>query len=158
MTNKNNWNKNRSSKNRSRPPFKQRRRQRSRQDSGEKSSIEKRYFHLLEQYVAARRKYFDFFHRVQGRKLDRLKNNFYRTLEELRRIEKEYEKDVPREDLTYSNNHQLDPRSLAAEELEIQEIEDFYILQSQKEIDCKEDAEESVGTMEDYLSYKQAGP
>ena len=132
-----------------------RRRRRYHRATGEKSPAEKRYFHSLEQYWVARRKYFELFHRAQGRKLDRLKNNFYRALSELRELEKGLKMKGKAEDLTYSHNHQLDPHSPAQESAETMEkSEEFYILESQKENNYGDDVEESVGSMEDYLAYK----
>ena len=90
---------------------------------------------------------------ARGRKLDKLKRNFYRAVEELRRLEKGLEKDSRKEDLTYSRNHQLEPHP-PEERSGPEESGDFYVLESQKESDCKGDTEESSGTMDDYLSYK----
>ena len=129
-------------------------RRKHRHATGEKGSAEKKYFHSLEQYWAARRKYFEFFHRAQGRKLDKLKNNFYRALAELRELEKGLKIEGKGEDLTYSHNHQLDPHSGQEEVEMVEESEEFYVLESQKESNYGNDAEESVGTMEDYLAYK----
>ena len=107
----------------------------------------------MEQYWSARRKYFELFHRAQGRKLEKLKRNFYRSVEELRRLEKGQKTESQGEDLIYSTNHQLDPHP-KDKKSEVGE-EDFYVLGSQKEGDYRDDTEESVGTMEDYLSYKE---
>ena len=68
-------------------------------------------------------------------------------------MEKGFDKDPREEDLTYSRNHRIDPHP-PDEKFEEGEIEDFYVLESQKESDYKDDTEESAGTMEDYLSYK----
>ena len=128
-----------------------RRRNRSHNTGRGKISGEKKYVLSLEQYWSARRKYFEFFHRAQGRRLDKLKRNFYRSLEELRRLEKEFKKDSKGEDLTYSTNHNLDPHP---KDEKPETGEDFYVLRSQQEADFQKDTEESVGSMEDYLSYK----
>ena len=125
-------------------------------DIENKASIEKKYFHSLEQYWSARKKYFEFFHRARGKKLDKLKRNFYRSLEELRRLEKGLKRESNGEDLTYSCNHHLDPHP-NQENFETGESEEFYLLESQKINDYSNDTEESVGTMEDYLSYKGRG-
>ena len=131
-----------------------RRKHRYRKNNEGKGSVEKKYFHLLEQYWAARRKYFESFHRTQGRKLERLKNNFYRTLAELRQLEKNLKTENKGEDLTYSRNHQLEPHPIKEELKMTEESEEFYILESQKKNTYGDDMEESVGTMEDYLAYK----
>ena len=130
-----------------------RRRKRPHGNNEEKASVEKKYLHSLELYCAARRKYFEFFHRVQGRKLDKLKHNFYRTLEEFRRQEKGLGMKPKGEDSTYSHNHNLAPHS-SQESVGEGESEEFYLLDSQKERCYDDDTEESVGTMEDYHAYK----
>ena len=141
-------------KNRHRKFSRSRPRNRSGSNTEGKVSPEKKYIHSLEQYCSARRKYFEFFHRAQGKKLDKLKKNFYRTLEELQNIEQGQKTKTNGEDLTYSQNHQLDPHPTQKNFENEAEIEPFYILESQKASNYSNDTEESVGTMDDYLSYK----
>jgi hypothetical protein len=59
-------------------------------------------------------------------------------------------------DSTYTQNHNLNEGDTST--LSDDKIEDPHLLESQKQSDFKEDEEESVGTMEDYLAYKGSGP
>jgi hypothetical protein len=125
-----------------------------------------KYDNLLEQHLIMRRKYHDYFNRVDDRQLRRLEKNFFDSIEHLRRFEANLEPwqrealeqrktERYRPDLTYSTNHGLDP---AAGQIEVapEEIEDPHFKDSQKEAfaEYKEDTEESEGTFEDYLKLK----
>lgn len=125
-----------------------------------------KYDNLLEQHLIMRRKYYDYFNRVDERQLKKLEKNFFASIEHLRRFEANLEP-WQREalekrrterynlDLTYSTNHELDP---AAGNVEIseEEIEDPHFKESQQEAFelYKEDTEESEGSYEDYLKLK----
>lgn len=125
-----------------------------------------KYDNLLEQHLITRRKYYEYFNRVDERQLYRLEKNFYDSIEHLRRFEASLEP-WQREalekrkteryqlDLTYSTNHNLDPAE-AKIEVAPEEIEDPHFKESQKEAfeEYKDDTEESVGTYEDYLKLK----
>lgn len=126
-----------------------------------------KYDNLLEQHLIARRKYFEYFNRVDDRQLRRLEKNFYDSVEHLRRFEANLEP-WQREalekrkteryaiDATYSLNRGLDPLAPVPVEVAPEEIEDPHFKDSQKEAfeEYKEDEEESSGTYEDYLRYK----
>lgn len=113
-----------------------------------------------------RRKYFDYFNRVDERQLKKLEKNFFASIEHLRRFEEGLET-WQREalekrrteryqlDLAYSTNHNLDPVS-GNVEIADDEIEDPHFKESQVEAFeiYKEDTEESEGTFEDYLKLK----
>lgn len=126
-----------------------------------------KYDNLLEQHLITRRKYYEYFNRVDDRQLRRLEKNFYDSIEHLRRFEANLEP-WQREalekrkterytiDATYSLNRGLDPLAPQPVEVAPEEIEDPHFKDSQKEAfeEYKEDTEESVGSYEDYLKYK----
>lgn len=125
-----------------------------------------KYDNLLEQHLITRRKYYEYFNRVDDRQLYKLEKNFFDSIEHLRRFEANLEPwqrealekrktERYRLDLTYSANHGLDPAE-AKVEVAPEEIEDPHFKESQKEAfqEYKEDTEESVGTFEDYLKLK----
>ncbi|MCM2349804.1 MAG: hypothetical protein NDI69_07270 [Bacteriovoracaceae bacterium] len=125
-----------------------------------------KYDNLLEQHLITRRKYYEYFNRVDDRQLYKLEKNFFDSIEHLRRFEANLEPwqrealekrktERYRLDLTYSGNHGLDPLE-AKVEVTPEEIEDPHFKESQKEAfqEYKEDTEESVGTFEDYLKLK----
>lgn len=125
-----------------------------------------KYDNLLEQHLIMRRKYYDYFNRVDERQLKKLEKNFHASIEHLRRFEANLEP-WQREalekrrteryqlDLTYSSNHNLDPQAGQIEVTE-EEIEDPHFKESQAEAFemYKDDTEESEGTFEDYLKLK----
>jgi hypothetical protein len=126
-----------------------------------------KYDNLLEQHLITRRKYYEYFNRVDDRQLKRLEKNFFASIEHLRRFEESLEpwqRDVLekrkteryRPDFTYSNNRNLDGNMLAPIEVSPDEIEDPHFKESQKEAfaEYKADTEESEGTFEDYLKLK----
>jgi hypothetical protein len=110
----------------------------------------------------ARRKYFELFDRADPRQRDKLERQFSQSAKTLRDFEgslnvqekqlfdKHY--DAYPMDLTYALNHELDPKenppSFEAR------YEDPHELESQKEANFSNDTEESIGTLEDYKSYK----
>ncbi len=126
-----------------------------------------KYDNLLEQHLITRRKYFEYFNRVDERQLRRLEKNFYDSVEHLRRFEANLEP-WQREalekrkterytiDATYSLNRGLDPLAVQPIEVAPDEIEDPHFKDSQKEafLEYKQDVEESMGSYEDYLKYK----
>lgn len=125
-----------------------------------------KYDNLLEQHLIMRRKYYDYFNRVDERQLKKLEKNFYASIEHLRRFEaglETWQREALEKrrteryglDLTYSNNHELDPSHVKVEIPE-EEIEDPHFKESQAEAFelYKDDTEESEGTYEDYLKLK----
>jgi hypothetical protein len=126
-----------------------------------------KYDNLLEQHLITRKKYFEYFNRVDERQLRRLEKNFYTSIEHLRRFETQLEPwqretlekrktERYRLDLTYSNNRNLDTTVAAPIEVSPEEIEDPHFKGSQQEAfeEYKDDTEESVGSFEDYLKLK----
>jgi len=126
-----------------------------------------KYDNLLENHLMNRRKYYEYFNRVDDRQLKKLEKNFFDSIEHLRRFEKKLEPwqrealekrktERYRLDLTYSNNRITDPSLLATPEVNESDIEDPHFTDSQKEAfeAYKDDTEESEGTFEDYLKLK----
>lgn len=124
--------------------------------------ILQKYDNLLEQHIVARRKYYEMHGRAQGRQLEKIESNFMKTLDSLRRFEeglKDWQLEVLKDkidsypaDRQYSATHGLEPKG---EDVPFSgEFEDPHLLPTQKEADFSEDTEESVGTIEDYKTYK----
>lgn len=124
-----------------------------------------KYDNLLEQHLITRRKYYEYFNRVDDRQLYKLEKNFFDSIEHLRRFEANLEPwqrealekrktERYRLDLTYTNNRGIPTEG----QLEItpEEIEDPHFTDDQKEAfeAYKEDTEESEGSYEDYLKLK----
>ena len=126
-----------------------------------------KYDNLLEQHLITRKKYYEYFNRVDERQLYKLEKNFYDSIEHLRRFEESLEPwqrealekrktERYRLDLTYSNNRGWNPEEIAKADYQPDENEDPHFKDSQKEAfeEYREDTEESVGTYEDYLKLK----
>lgn len=126
-----------------------------------------KYDNLLEQHLITRRKYYEYFNRVDDRQLYKLEKNFFDSIEHLRRFEANLEPwqrealekrktERYKLDLTYSNNRGWNPEEIAKAEFQPDENEDPHFKETQKEAfaEYKEDIEESEGSYEDYLRYK----
>ena len=126
-----------------------------------------KYDNLLEQHLITRRKYYEYFNRVDERQLYKLEKNFFDSIEHLRRFEANLEPwqrealekrktERYKLDLTYSDNRGWDPKEVTKVEVKLEEIEDPHFKDTQKEAysEYREDREESVGTYEDYLKLK----
>lgn len=126
-----------------------------------------KYDNLLEQHLITRRKYYEYFNRVDDRQLRRLEKNFFDSIEHLRRFEVNLEPwqrealekrktERYKLDLTYSNNRGWNPEEIAKEGFEPDENEDPHFTDTQREAfeAYKEDTEESEGSFEDYLKVK----
>lgn len=126
-----------------------------------------KYDNLLEQHLITRRKYYEYFNRVDERQLFKLEKNFFDSIEHLRRFEANLEPwqrealekrktERYKLDLTYSLNRGWDPSEETKVEVPQEEIEDPHFKESQKEAFevYKDDTEESEGTYEDYLRLK----
>ncbi len=131
------------------------------------SQVLVKYDNLLEQHLITRRKYYEYFNRVDERQLYRLEKNFFDSIEHLRRFEAGLEPwqrealekrktERYRLDLTYSNNRGWNPEEIAKADFAPDEKEDPHFKESQKEAfaEYAEDTEESEGTFEDYLKLK----
>ena len=126
-----------------------------------------KYDNLLEQHLITRRKYYEYYNRVDERQLLRLEKNFFDSIEHLRRFEANLEPwqrealekrktERYKLDLTYSNNRGWNPEEIAKADYQPDENEDPHFKDSQKEAfeEYKNDTEESVGSYEDYLKLK----
>jgi hypothetical protein len=126
-----------------------------------------KYDNLLEQHLITRRKYYEYYNRVDERQLFRLEKNFFDSIEHLRRFEANLEPwqrealekrktERYKLDLTYSGNRGWNPEEIAKADFQPDENEDPHFKESQKEAfeEYKEDTEESEGTYEDYLKMK----
>jgi hypothetical protein len=126
-----------------------------------------KYDNLLEQHLITRKKYYEYFNRVDERQLYKLEKNFFDSIEHLRRFEanlEPWQREVLEKrkteryklDLTYSNNRDWNPEEIAKANFEPDENEDPHFKESQKEAfeEYKKDTEESEGTYEDYLRLK----
>lgn len=126
------------------------------------TKITQKYDNLMEQYLIARKKYFEFYARLQGKQLDKIKNNYETALTNLRNFgEKlnDWQKDVldqkvdafP-EDRQYTQSHEIEPVGDSVSF--VGEFEDPHLLPTQKAENWASDTEESTGTIEDYAAYK----
>lgn len=126
-----------------------------------------KYDNLLEQHLITRRKYYEYFNRVDERQLYKLEKNFFDSIEHLRRFEANLEPwqrealekrktERYKLDLTYSNNRGWNPTEIAEADFQPDENEDPHFKDSQREAfeEYKDDTEESEGTYEDYLRLK----
>lgn len=126
-----------------------------------------KYDNLLEQHLITRRKYYEYFNRVDDRQLYRLEKNFFDSIEHLRRFEANLEPwqrealekrktERYKLDLTYSNNRGWNPEEIAQAGFEPDENEDPHFKDTQREAfaEYKDDTEESEGSYEDYLKLK----
>jgi hypothetical protein len=126
-----------------------------------------KYDNLLEQHLITRRKYFEYFNRVDYRQLKKLEYSFYDSVEHLRRFEfslEPWQREVLEKrkteryklDLTYSNNRGWNPEEIAKADFAPDENEDPHFKDTQKEAyqEYRDDVEESSGTYEDYLKLK----
>ncbi len=124
--------------------------------------IYEKYLNLLDQHIIARRKYHDLFYRADPAQKNKLEKNFYNTLNDIREFEDRLAPDVRTlfekrnnglaPDRIYTSNHAIPiegdevPKDLAPAEP--------HLLQSQINADFTGDTEESIGTADDYLKYK----
>jgi hypothetical protein len=124
--------------------------------------IYEKYLNLLDQHIIARRKYHDLFYRADPAQKNKLERNFYNTLNDLREFESKLAPDVQTlfekrnngymPDRTYTSNHAISIEGDAVPS-DLPPAEP-HLLQSQIKADYSGDEEESVGTAEDYLKYK----
>lgn len=143
---------------------------RSRRPSGRvltSNQVLVKYDNLLEQHLITRRKYYEYFNRVDERMLYKLEKNFFDSIEHLRSFEARLEPwqretlekrktERYRIDSTYSENRGWDPLEKQPVEVKPEEIEDPHFKDSQKEAfaEYADDTEESEGSFEDYLKLK----
>ena len=121
--------------------------------------LTKRYMILVESLKDQRKKYFDEFHHHDPNRVAKLRRNFEKASQELFNFE---QKLSPEQKLKILNENKLDKTYSEINQLsELGEqvptdIEPLnpHLLKTQKDANFEQDDEESVGTMDDYRSYK----
>ncbi len=121
-----------------------------------------KYDNLLEQYLIARRKFFDIHGRGKEKQLAKVERNYQLALKNLRDFEKDLKDwqiealkeklNAYPEDRQFSKEHDLAPNG--DEVSFVGEFEDPHLLPTQKSDTWTNDSEETEGTMEDYERYK----
>ncbi|MFT6604279.1 MAG: hypothetical protein ACJARO_001798, partial [Bacteriovoracaceae bacterium] len=125
-------------------------------------SIYIKYLTLMEHHLTARKKYFALFDRADPQQKAKLERNFTGSMAKVREFEEALsDEDLAlfkakvnglKNDTTYSENHEI-PFEADPVPFDSEAAEPHY-LETQKSSDFSDDTEESVGSMEDYLSYK----
>ena len=123
--------------------------------------VVKSYYVMIEKLQIARKKYYDDFHHQDPNRVRKLRRNFERSLEELRQWESKLDEkyiaiisSLENNDFDYSTAKNLSPIGVNAPDSD--DHKDPHFIKQQKEAieKYKEDNEESVGTMDEYRSYK----
>ena len=124
--------------------------------------IYEKYLNLLDQHLIARRKYHDLFYRADPGQKNKLERNFYNTLNDIRDFESKLAPDA--RELFEKRNNGLSPDKIYTTNHEIPiigdnpppetEWADPHFLHSQQQANFAADKEESSGSLDDYLKYK----
>lgn len=124
--------------------------------------IYEKYLNLLDQHLIARRKYHDLFYRADPGQKYKLERNFYNTMNDIRDFESKLAPEA--RELFEKRNNGLSPDNIYTTNHEIPVIGDNpppetewadpHYLRSQQITEYKSDKEESVGSLDDYLKYK----
>ncbi|MDO9181570.1 MAG: hypothetical protein Q7U04_04140, partial [Bacteriovorax sp.] len=124
--------------------------------------IYEKYLNLLDQHLVARRKYHDLFYRADHGQKHKLERNFYNTLNDIRDFEDRLAPAA--RELFEKRNNGLNPDNIYTTNHELPVIGDNpppptewadpHFLHSQDIADFKNDKEESAGSLDDYLKYK----
>lgn len=137
-------------------------------------AIYDRYYQLVQDYVNARKKYYEFYYRADDNQMRKIEDQYHRSIFALRDFEKGLEEwkkefllkkvDMFKFDTTYSENRKYveGPQKGHYGLLPIQvenpgegPFENPHVLQTQiQRQSYKDDTEESVGTIEDYKRLK----
>lgn len=152
---------NRKNDHKNRPRRRRRSNNRQANDGGTMSieKLQKKYLLLVDSLKSKRAKYFDEFHHRDQNRVLKLRKMFEKASKELfdfeQTLSSEQRIEILREkspDHTYStiNNHSTLGENVPTDI----EALNPHLLKTQKETDFGTDEEESVGTMEDYRSYK----
>lgn len=126
-----------------------------------------KYDNLMEQYLQARKKFFEIFGRGKEKQLAKAQNSYQNALKSLREYEsglkEDWQKDVLKgkidglpADRQFTTEHNLEPKG--DEVSFVGEFEDPHLLPTQKASDWSKDTEESEGSMNDYYAYKGITP
>ncbi|MBT4791755.1 MAG: hypothetical protein HON90_09305 [Halobacteriovoraceae bacterium] len=121
-----------------------------------------KYDNLLEQYLLARKKFFETRGRIKNKQLGKVEKNYQLCLKNLRTFEanlKDWQKETLAgkinaypDDRQYTKEHDIEP--IGDEVSFVGEFEDPHLLTTQKAEDWSQDTEESSGTIDDYNAYK----
>jgi hypothetical protein len=124
--------------------------------------IYEKYLNLLDQHLIARRKYHDLFYRADPGQKNKLERNFYNTLNDIRDFESKLAPEA--RELFEKRNNGLSPDNIYTTNHEIPVIgenpppetewADPHFTYSQQQADYAGDKEESAGSLDDYLKYK----
>jgi hypothetical protein len=124
--------------------------------------IYEKYLNLLDQHIIARRKYHDLFYRAEPSQKNKLERNFYNTLHDIREFENKLAPEA--RELFEKRNNGLRPDNIYTTNHEMADIGDTpppetewndpHFLRSQQLAQFAEDKEESMGSIDDYLKYK----
>lgn len=122
-----------------------------------------KYQNLMDQHIMARKKLFELFFRKDPRRIEKLKRNFERTGQDIRNFERQLSPEFKKVLETRTEGYPLDLDYSASsdEKRETPPTSDpesqlYHISEVQKERPSyAEDREESRGTMDDYLKYKE---
>ena len=125
--------------------------------------ITQKYDNLMEQYITARRKYFELHGRSNTKQLGKIEKNYQLALKNLRAFESELKEDWQKEvlhnkidglplDRQYTSDNNIEPVGDVV--AFVGEFEDPHLLPIQKEHQWTEDTEESSGSIDDYNTYK----
>lgn len=131
------------------------------------SRVIAKYQNCLEQYLTARRKYFDVHGHKNDQQVEKAKRVYAQALKALRDfengLEEDWQKEVLRdflaaypEDRQFSSEHNLEPTGDSVSF--VGEFEDPHLLPVQKSQAWAEDNEDSQGTIADYYAYKGITP
>lgn len=125
-------------------------------------AIYNKYLTMMEQHLAARKKYYALFDRADPQQKAKLERNYTSSMNKVRDFEdslegEDKEKFMTRVnglnlDLTYSDNHEISPEHTDVPHST--EPEDPHYMETQKSSNFSGDTEESMGTLEDYQAYK----
>ena len=129
------------------------------------SRILQKYDNLMEQYINARKKFFEIYGRGNNKQLNKVERNYQTALDNLRKFESTLKEDWQKEvlskkidaypaDRQFSSEHDLKPQG--DEVSFVGEFEDPHLLEKQKSHSWSEDTEESIGTIDDYNAYKSS--
>jgi hypothetical protein len=130
------------------------------------SKVGGKYDNLMEQYVAARKKFYDIFGRGSEKQVEKAKAVYDKALNSLRDFEKkleDWQKEILEKkvnglppDRQYTTTNNIEP--VGDTVAFIGDFEDPHLLDVQKSSDWSEDTEESSGSMDDYYNYKGVTP
>ncbi len=128
----------------------------------------RKYDYMMDVYIAARRKYFEAFNKSEhDSQVKKAEQAYLNALHDIRKMERYFDHNTKRVfdkrsgrlrlDLEFSKNHLTAADNTAPDE--VQEGHGFnfldpHTLQSQKEVNFKEDTESSSGTIDDYKKIK----